>query len=82
MSNLEAWKQSTLTRKSHKSTSQYDYSPGMFKTLVIVFVAPLRVNVNVEIVENGKHSQEMLDVASLLGPSSYMIICMFVFLFV
>merc|ERR1712142_944256 len=27
MSNLEAWKQSTLTRKSHKSSSQYDYSP-------------------------------------------------------
>ena len=28
MNNLEAWKQSTMTRKSHKSTSQYDYSPG------------------------------------------------------
>ena len=28
MNNLEAWKQSTLTRKTQKSTSQYDYSPG------------------------------------------------------
>ena len=55
MGSLEAWKQSTLTRKSHKSTGQYDLSPGTLSNVrhdfhILDVLTPIYETVDVGVV--------------------------------